>query len=410
MAKGQSSPIITMALLIGGAAVGAGILGLPVQTGLAGMLPALAGLVLMWAAGLASAWVIAGAYLRLGDTCADLPTLFARELGTWAKWLTVAGYLVNYYGIMVAYLAGAAAVLGSLLGLAGRQSLLVLAFFLPATAACLFGNNLVRRINAALMVALLASLATLLALTLGHLQPTHLAYADWGFLPATLPIITCSLAFHNLVPLTCRQLGGRRRDIFKAMLLGSALPALLGGLCILAVLGALPLEGSGASLISAFRADQPATIPLAAALSSPAVTTAGLVFSLSAILTSYLAVAAGLMGFWRDLAGPLLAGRGRAPRALITFAPPLAVTLLWPDLFLSALNLAGGLGLGLFIGLAPALVLILRRPPDWRWSPRFWGICLLVVFGAVILLELGQELGLTHIAPQVENWTSYQPR
>lgn len=404
MDKGRGSPIITMALLIGGAAVGAGILGLPVQCGLAGMLPAVAGLVLMWGAGLTSAWVMADSYLRLGNDKADLPTLFGSELGPWAKWFTVAGYLVNFYGILVAYLSGAGAVLGSMLGMAGQHPLLVIAFFVPATAACLFGADLVRRLNAAMMVALLVSMALLLTLVLAHMQPARLAYADWGYLPATLPIVMCSLAFHNLVPLTCRQLGGRRRDIFKAMLLGSSIPAVLGALCILAVLGALPMDGGKASLLYAFKADQPATIPLAAALGSTLVTSTGLVFSLSAILTSYLAVGAGLLSFWRDLAGP-----SRSMRALLTFAPPLLVTLIWPDLFLAALNMAGGLGLGLFMGIIPALVLLLRRPTSWR-APRVWGLCLILVFGALVILDLGQELGFSHIAPQVEHWTSYQPR
>ncbi len=395
-----------MALLVAGAAVGAGILGLPVQTGLAGFWPAAAGLSLMWLVLLLTALVIADAYLRQGRAEADLAGLYHRELGPAGKWAAVGAYFINYYGIMVAYLSGAAAVLGLLTGRADLQGLLMLLFFLVATGACLAGPGLVRRFNALLMLPLLASLVWLLWLALGEVEPARLTYRDWSYLPATLPVITCSLVFHNLVPLVCRELEGGRRAIFRALTWGSLAPWLLGVLCLLVTVGGLPLRGGEGSLLAAFRHDQPATVALARALHSPQIVAAGLVFSLCAILTSYLAVGTTLMRFWADLAPPL-ARRGTWARALITFAPPLVVVWVWPDLFLSALNLVGGVGLGVLVGVAPALVLLRRGCANWA-LPRGVGWLLLALFVGVILLELGQELGLTHLSPQVEHWTSYQ--
>ena len=75
------------------------------------------------------------------------------------------------------------------------------------------------------------------------------------------------------------------------------------------------------------------------------------------------------MAFWGDLASKYIGGRERWAKPLITFLPPLVVVLIWPNLFLVALDVAGGLGLGIFIGLAPALVLILRRPPGLARAP-----------------------------------------
>ena len=164
-----------------------------------------------------------------------------------------------------------------------------------------------------------------------------------------------------------------------ALLMGSLIPWVVGILCIIIVVGALPLTGGEGSLLSAFQHDEPATIPLAQALGRSEVTAAGLLFSIVAILTSYLATGSALAGFWRDLAAPIIKGRADWPHFLMTFGPPLVVVLAWPDLFLTALNVAGGLGLGIFIGLAPALVLLLRRPASWR-APRFSGRCYLCCF------------------------------
>lgn len=405
----QTTGMVHAALLIGGAAVGAGILGLPIQTGLAGFGPAMLGMTVIWAASMATAWVVAGAYLRCNDPNADLATIYQNELGPWAKWLALSGYLINYYGIMVAYLAGAGSVIRALSGPATPVWLATVMFFVVATTACLFGHALLVRLNAVIMIVLFASLAFLLYLTFQHVEPQRLYYVDWGYLPATLPVITCSLAFHNLVPLTCYHLGGNRKKIFGAMVFGSLIPWVVGGLCLLAFIGALPMSGGEGSILTAFKADQPATIPLAQTAHSTQVTLAGLIFSLMAIFTSYLGVGAGLMSFWGDLAGKYIGGKEKWAKPLISFLPPLLVVIIWPDLFLIALNVAGGLGLGIFIGLAPALVLILRRPNDWR-APRFWGVVLLAMFSAVIILEVGQEMGLLHIRPSVEHWTSYVHR
>ena len=406
--KKRPSPL-SVALLIAGAAVGAGILGLPVQTGMAGALPALIALSLMWLVSLTTSWVIADSYLRGGNAQADLASIYQHEIGAWGKWLTVVGYLINYYGIMVAYLAGSAAVLSTLLDIPQARTWMVLAFFVVATAVCIFGLDLVRRFNTLLMVVLLATLGFLLLAATRNLDPGRFAYTDWAFLPSTLPVITCSLAFQNMVPMTCRQLGGKRPLIFRALLMGSLIPWVVGVLCIITLVGALPLTGGEGSLLSAFQHDEPATIPLAQALGQTGVTAAGLLFSICAIFTSYLATGSALTGFWRDLAAPIVKGRADWPHPVMTFVPPLLVVLVWPDLFLTALNVAGGLGLGIFIGLAPALVLLLRRPANWR-APWLLGAVLFVLFALIIMVELGQEMGLLRILPQVEYWTSYQAK
>ncbi len=397
-------PILSTALLIAGAAVGAGILGMPVQTGLAGLGPALVGLVIIAVAMWVNAWILAEGLIRRGAEKQDLAWLFHQELGAGGRWLTVAGYLINYYGVMVAYLAGAGAVLAALLGWEAGRPMLTLGFFLPATALALFGVTVVRRGNALLMFLLGASFLYLLWRSWQGMVPERLTYVDWGYLPPVLPIIMCSLVFHNMVPLTCRTLGFKRGPVLTALALGTLITLLLCGLLTVAVVGAIPLSGGESSLLGAFKADQPATVPLAQSLSVPGIMTAGSIFSICAILTSYMAVGTALMGFWRDL----WPGAKRWSRAAITFTPPIVVVYLYPDLFLEALDLAGGLGVGLAFGVAPALMLLRWRSKS-SWI-RLGGWALLLLFASIVGLELAQEAGWLHLQPSVEHWTSYQPR
>ncbi|MCB2186256.1 MAG: tryptophan/tyrosine permease [Deltaproteobacteria bacterium] len=396
-------PVWTMALLIAGCAVGAGILALPVQTGLAGLAPAGVGMVVVWAVLLASAWVLARLQLAGGDLDADLPTLYHRHLGPWGKWLAVVGYLIIYYGILVAYLAGAASVLAHLLDLPQEQPWLLLGFFVAVTGLALFSLELVRRGNALLMALLLASFVFLIWQAGRHIEPQRLLRADWPLLPSSIPLIVTTLAYHNLIPVVCRALDGQAHLVKRALLLGSSLPLLVCLVWMMVVVGSLPLTGEPFSLYQACQANEPATVPLACSLNTATVATAGLIFSLCAIITSYLPVSVALMAFLGDLLEPVLPQSSRALRALLVFGPPLAVVYLYPNLFLTALDVVGGLGVGILYLLLPALMLLRNPGPLGRFAGwAGWGLLVLAL--GFLALELQQELGWLSLGPGSEFW------
>lgn len=388
MSPEPKPPILASALLITGAAVGAGILGLPIITGLAGFLPSLLVQLLMAGAMLITCWALALQLIHHQGQGRDLPWLYQRELGVVGRWLLVVGYLVMLYGMLVAYLAGSASVLSALLGWPQGKQILLLCFFLPATALTLAGVDVVRRVNLVLMVLLALSLLCLIWPAMEATQPQRLTYTDWSYLPATIPVIMTGLSFHMMVPITCRSLGMQRRPIGLALMLGMAITAGLGILLTLLVSGVLPVNGGPASLTQAFAADQPATVPLAQHLGSPSIIAAGLIFSLAAIGTSYLGIGSAGVKFWRDILPRRLSARWL--RVLITFGPPLVVVYVYPDLFLEALDLVGGLGVALAFGLGPALML-LRRTTAPAWT-RAVGLVLVLLFIGIALLEVGAML------------------
>jgi len=396
--------MLTVVLLITGTTVGAGMLGLPIKTGLSGLLPSILGMIVVWGLMLSTAWILTSRIIASDHTTSDLPTLFQQELGTSGKWLSIIGYLTIFYGLLVAYLSGASSILVNLVQLPLARQVWIIIFFIVATGIIFFGLDLVRKGNAAIMTVLGISFVFLLIKTGQNLNPRHLTYTDWHFIPSALPIIVCAFAFHAIIPTVCRSLKWQSRACWQALLIGTLLALSLNALWVVVVIGALPLAGQGQeNILAAFHDNLPATVPLSMAFHSEVITTAGMFFSLAAIITSYFGVGIAFMGFFRDLIYSFGKKSNRLKEALLTFGPPFLVALVYPNLFLKALDVVGGLGLLLVFGFLPGLMLIKpkRKPGIWQ---RLGGYTMLCLFGLLIFLELFQELGWLQIHPNIEYW------
>jgi tyrosine-specific transport protein len=404
MKKVSPFHMLTVVLLITGTTVGAGMLGLPIKTGLSGLLPSLIGMIVVCGLMLVTAWILARKIIESEHTTSDLPTLFQQELGAPGKWLSIIGYLTIFYGLLVAYLSGASSILVNLIQLPLSRQAWIITFFIMATGVIMFGLDLVRKGNVAIMTVLGVSFVCLLIKTGQNLNPQHLSYTDWHFVPSALPIIVCAFAFHGIIPSVCRSLKWQTRACWQALFIGTLLALVLNVLWMLAVIGALPLTGQGQeNILAAFHKNLPATVPLSMALHSKVITTAGMFFSLAAIITSYFGVGIAFMGFFRDLISSYGKKSNRFKEALLTFGPPFIVALVYPNLFLKALDMVGGIGVLLVFGCLPGLMVIKSKRKQAIWQ-RFGGYAMLCLFGLLIFLELFQELGWLQIHPNVEYW------
>lgn len=393
-----------MSFVVTGNLIGAGILALPVNTGPAGLWPSLIGNVLIWAFMLTTALVLAGQKSFVENPDADLPTFFEHELGKIGKWICVAANLIILYGLLTAYLSGAASVLISLFG-GGSESLFVFLFFAVATGITIFGMDIIRKGNALLMGLLWITFIFLVAMCARHVDTARFSYSDWTFLPAAIPVVVTAFHFHNLIPVLCRDLNQDQKAIRQAMFVGTFIGLVMNIMWIVVVLGALPLGGDWPSLMAAFEKNMPATIPLKDVIGSPLFSIAALMFALLAISTSYMANGTALSSFLSDLLNAKTSGRKKLAAAL-TFGPPLLITLVYPNVFLKALNIVGGVGIDIIFGIFPS-ALLLKYATGWK---RTLGGLLVLVFTAILLLEIGQEMGFLDLSPDIEHWTSTQAR
>ncbi len=388
-----------MAFVVTGNLIGAGILGLPINTGLAGLVPALAGNVVMWLLMLTTAIILSEQKSLTENENADLPTFFQAELGMVGKWITVVANMIILYGLLVAYLSGAGSILRSLFH-GGSGDVFMLIFFAVATTLTLFGMAVIRKGNALLMLLLWATFIFLVFMVGDRMETQRLAFTDWAFLPATLPIMVTAFHFHNLIPSLCRSLDFNRAAIRKAMFTGTAIGLVMNVLWTVVTIGALPLNSNGkASIVYAFQNNEPATIPLSQLIHSPLFSICALLFALLAITTSYMANGTALKSFIRDLTSTHFGITNKWVVAALAFLPPLAITVLFPNLFLKALNIVGGVGINTIFGILPGILLI-----KMGGRARIGGYLLLAAFSFVLIFELGQEFGLISLQPSAEYW------
>jgi tyrosine-specific transport protein len=400
MSKSSAHPHVwTMAFVVTGNLIGAGILGLPINTGLTGLIPALIGNVVMWLLMLTTAIILSEQKSLTETENADLPTFFQAELGSVGKWITVIANMIILYGLLVAYLSGAGSILHSLFK-GGSGDVFMLLFFAIATTLTLFGMSVLRKGNALLMFVLWVTFVFLVFMVGDRMDANQVGFTDWKFLPAALPILVTAFHFHNLIPSLCRSLDFDKKAIRKAMFTGTAIGLVMNVIWTVVVIGALPLNGEGkATIFYAFKHNEPATIPLSQLIQSPMFSICALLFALLAITTSYMANGTALKSFIRDLTSTHLGISNKWLVAVLAFLPPLAITVLFPNLFLQALNIVGGVGINTIFGILPGILLIKKGG-----RARLGGYLLLAAFSFVMLFELGQEFNLIDLHPAAEYW------
>lgn len=398
--SGQILLVITVAFLITGNLVGAGILGLPVNTGIDGFFPSLAGMLLFGGAMFFTAVILGREAVQRKEDDFNYPSLYQNYLGKIGKWIAIFANMLILYGLLTAYLTGGTTIIAKLFH-AEKYSVIVLCVvFAALTGLTIMGTNVIRKYNALLMVLLWGSFAVIVFMGEEHVEPVRLLQHDWGFLPVAIPIIVTSFHFHNIIPNVCKSLEWKMSTVWKSMLAGMIIGYVMNAIWIEVGVGALPLAGGSDSIIYAFRHNIPATVPMASMIGSKLFTSISMLFALLAIATSYIANGLGLTGFNRDLAVNFFKKPNRFFVMALTFIPPFVISLLFPNIFLKAINLVGGVGIVILFGMLPCIIAFIKAPSA---RMKLLAIFFLLLFAAVFLFQATEELGFVKLTPKAED-------
>ena len=190
----------------------------------------------------------------------------------------------------------------------------------------------------------------------------------------------------------------------RTIWLGSGLGLIMTVIWTVVVMASLPMESAnGVDILSAFKLNQPATIPLDKMLASSWFNKASLGFAIVAMSTAYIATGVALLSFIKDLTS------GRSVNKLmvwaVAFMPPLLVSIFFPNVFLQALNIVGGIGVGTLFGILPGVLLIKQGNPGSIMRKAGYG--LILFFVVVLVVEVMQETGMLRISPDVEYWSAH---
>ena len=400
--KGKVLYVVTIAFLITGNLVGAGILGLPVNTGIDGFFPSLLAMLVFGGAMFFTAVILGREASATKQETFNYPSLYQRYLGAGGKWVAILANMLILYGLLTAYLTGGTSIVVNLFNIksAWGGPLILLGIFILLTGLAVMGISVIRKYNTLLMVLLWASFAVIVILAERYVKPVRLTTADWGFLPVAIPIIVTSFHFHNIIPNVCGSLRWDMSTIWKAMLVGMIVGYVMNAIWIEVGVGSLPRSGGSDSLVYAFQHNIPATVPMAKTIHSKLFTTLSMLFALLAIATSYIANGLGLMGFNQDLMRNFFRRSSHIGVIILTFVPPLVISYLFPNIFLKAINLVGGVGIVILFGILPSIIAFIKLKPK---PLKVLSVIMALLFAAVLIFQISEECGFIKLTPKADH-------
>jgi tyrosine-specific transport protein len=180
----------------------------------------------------------------------------------------------------------------------------------------------------------------------------------------------------------------------KALILGTTIPLVIYIVWEFLILGIVPFLGHG-GLLESLHQGESAVNPLGSYIHNPTLLTVGRAFAFFAMTTSFLGISVAFVDFLLD---GLKLPRKPSSKFLacgIIFIIPVIITLTNPNIFISALEYAGGIGVALLLGAMPILMV---------WAGRYYqgyslthrqlrgGKITLAVLLAFVVFELGITL------------------
>lgn len=362
------------AFLLAGSCIGAGMLALPVITGLAGFMPSLLMLIFAWLFMLVGGWYLLEVNLTLGYQY-SLISLTELTLGKKCRWIVWVLFCFLFYCLNIAYVSASGQIISSFfqqLGIAVSYDIAAIIFALVFGIIVFIGTKAVDFCNRILMVGLIISYVILVFLGARYMDKHLLMVSNFNYALPAIPILVISFGFQNMIPSLAHYLAGDKKRLKQTILLGSFIPLCVYVIWELILLGIIPLAGRE-QLIHAVDQGKAVSSVLQEIIGVSFLTQITQVFALFAIVTSYIAQALSLVDFLSDGLRIIALGRARFFLVLLVICPPLFLAILKPGLFIRALNLAGGFAAVLLFGLIPPIMVWILRYIKQKKSVMFVG-------------------------------------
>ncbi len=384
----KSSNVIGATFLVAGCSIGAGMLGLPVVSAAAGMIPTTVAMFFCYFVAVAMGLFIAEATLWFKDEV-HLVSLATYGLGKVGKLIAWSFFLFLFYCVFVAYIEGGGSLFAeffsSFLGRSVSREIGI--FFIVVLVASIvsFGAKGVSFLSRVFLLGLAISYGSLIAVGISDVHLSSLKVTNWNSVFATVPVLFFCFGYQNLVPTLVYYVNKDIRAIRFAIIVGNLIPFAVYFLWNFVVLGLMPESAIGTvqqgsmvtDLLMRFSRSQDILFFVKA-------------FSLFAILTPFIACAIAFVDFLRDgfknlpqlQSDPLIYG--------LTLIPPTILTLLRPDLFLKALGFAGGFLDMVLFGVLPCLIVWMGRyvkqvKSDYRVFGGKPFLCFILLFCASVI-------------------------
>ena len=345
-------------LLIAGSCIGVGMLSLPVLTSFSGFLPAFCIFSISWIFMTVTALLFLEANLWFSSDN-NLFSLADKTLGKPLKLFAGVNFIFLFYCLMVAYVCKG----GDLVQLAFDKSSLIIwpklsgriLITISSFILVYFGTWIVDRFNRVIMFSLFITYIYLLLTGIDLADVKLLQRSDWSYSLFIIPFLITSFGFHNMIPTIRDYLDSDQKKIKATIYLGGLIVFFVYLLWIVKIHSTIPFEGE-ISLRSSFNKGEISSESLAAILNSPNITLFVNFFSFFAIITSFLGQGLSLIDFFSDSFKIPKTPNGRLWLCSVSFFPPLIFSCLFPHIFFTAIELAGGTSAIILFGVLPTCI------------------------------------------------------
>lgn len=379
----MNTKLIGAILLVAGVAIGAGMLGMPVVTGLAGFYPSLFAMISCWAFLLVTGFLMVDVNISLSKEGGGVISMAEHTLGKWGKVFSWITYLFLLYALDIAFIAAGQNIIGKLCPTL-PSSIVPLLIVIPLGLIISRGICAVDGVNRFLVVAkLVFGYGLLVLLVPPHVRASLLTHIDLNIIPFSLPFILQAFGFHTIIPSIVHYLKKDVRLIRAALTWGSLIALLVYAIWEMLVLGVVPLTGQ-VSITNSYLQGQVSTIPLTDLLHSPLIELGATLFGLLGVGTAFLGVTLSLFDCLIDGLNLPEGKKGRWIAVILTFAPPLVFVYWDHSLFLSALSYAGAF-VAILFGLFP-IAMAWTLDSSFFWSTKKGRVVL--IGGALFFISI----------------------
>ena len=240
--------LIGGSLFIAGTTIGAGMVALPITTGVAGFWPACALIVAVFFYMLASIFLLLEANFYCQDSHINIIGMAKKLIGPQAEWLAWLSFLVLLYAASAAYIEGSAEILHSLITAYSAQAptlpttAIVFTLSLAVIAYC--GIRWMDALNRLLMLGLLLSYFISVSALLPQIEPSYLNAHHPSALWASIPVVVLSFTAHIVLPSLRSYLNDDVQQLRRAILYGMSIPLLMYLIWQVSLLGLFPIRAS----------------------------------------------------------------------------------------------------------------------------------------------------------------------
>jgi tyrosine-specific transport protein len=402
----QTGTFIGGMLLITGSCIGAGMLALPIMTGLSGFFPSLFMFLVAWGfmtiTGLLMVEVNSSFTERV-----NIVSMAERAFGKTGRIVSWVLYLFLFYSLLVAYISGS----GSL---SSTYFQTIFSWDLPKWTGALFftgifgvlayqGTRTVDHWNRFFMFGKIFTYLGMVVLGMKYVNPSLLLRSEPALAFFSLPVLVIAFGYHNMIPTLMNYMNNDAKKVRQTILAGSIFALVIYVVWEIIVLGIVPAGGDW-GIINSMKQGRQASDAVAGILGISWVSNFAEALAFFALLSSFLAQTLALTHFLADALKVKGEKHESVSLCLLALVPPLIFAFIYPNLFLNALNFAGGICAVILFGVLPASMAwksryVQQHQPSYQ---VFGGKRLLMTIIAIaVFIVLFQAASMMHLIPHV---------